>query len=295
MKGSNKNNASRRAFIKTAAQVAVGSTLVGCACPPKGKKLSATGKPGGHAPHPQGSKFKGELKLPGWLPDTTVIDEQYLFLEEALHKGTGGFDAFAAPRTAAGAFQEPLPTDSPDKWNSFNSWILGAPFTKKPGDDFDALLEEIANCARRYNAALYWMRRLHLYEKAKLLNIPISTPPLRNPHGDHDRGPNDDPAKWTDEDFKRMIPEAQKDWNMAVKGLDSVLKRTGSLGSIWADMIQVNDYIVSMRIVSQTTYADPPKSANAELPTKPKTVPYIGGSSSHISVSSALSSPSPPP
>jgi hypothetical protein len=294
MKGMKKESASRREFIKRAAQVAAASTLVGCAGPatetskqPDVKRRSARTKPkpGDHVPHPQGSKFKGKVKLPGFLPDTFVDDGQYLFLEEAILTSPG-FKAFAAPATGGAAFQEPAPGDPATAWTDFNSWILGAPFnptidpaTHKPVP-FDALLQDIATRIRKYNAALYWMRRLHFHEKAQLLNIPINSAPPRNPHGD--LAP--DPINPTAPNFGSLVQAAQQNWKDAVNGLnDILLNGNNDFEYIWGDLVQVNNYIISMRIAASNVL--PTLKSGAKI------YEVGGSSSSHTSISSAFSSP----
>src|SRR5258708_418341 len=125
--------------------------------------------------------------------------------------------------------------------------MLGAPFTKKDKDEFEDVLDKIAGRVRRYNAALYWMRRLHFHEKISLLKIKIKNAPPRNPNGDNDNGANDDPNNWKDAYFVQKIPAAQEEWKQAVDSLNNLLDGTdSSFKYIFADMVQVNDYIVSM-------------------------------------------------
>jgi hypothetical protein len=283
MKESKNNDSSRRDFIKTSAKIALGSTLVGGVAPQAGSQAnqptnSAPASPppraGKSAPHPGklGDYFRGQMKLPGWLPDTTVN----LYPEEAIHRDSdNGFDAFVPPN---------------DK-NPFENavLILGSPFDKDPNKytDFEKLLAEIAHSARRYNAALYWIRRLHFHLRAVSdVAFKINTAPPRNPNGDDD-DPNHDVSKWKLPEFgdpndpsSQPTRKAQDKWEQAVKDLNNSLTAPKhGFNQIWADMIQVNGYIVSIRLVADTNS------------TGGIGILEMGGSSSHISLSSAFSSP----
>jgi hypothetical protein len=300
MKASNENDGSRRDFILTSAKIAIGSTLTGAIMPQAVAQGDGEKTPPGPAPgpgdpadHPGGEQyFKGKMKWPGWLPDKATDPgndnlNHHRFPEEAIHKGDNGFDAFPVPGTQA-PFEDPIP-------------FLGVPFDDTPGNlnsNFDKLLGNITNCARNYNAALYWMRRLHFHLKAKLYpkDFIINTAPPRNPHGDDD--PNNDLASW---DLKRFDPaqtpidnpvtKAQAAWEGAVTALTNALTPgfdvpptipphpTKFFKQIWADMVQVNGYIVSARVVA------------VGVNDKGQHARELGGSSSsHISISSAFSS-----
>jgi hypothetical protein len=227
-------------------------------------------RPGEIVDQPPGSAFKGKRRVPGWLSHKTLFNGEYVFPDEALKTSPAGIVAFPPPGGDQNAFVEPLPSDDAETRNRFNSWILGSPFINSGKGLFDPLLERIANCVRNYNAALYWMRRLHLLENAEH----IDTPPPRNPHGDKDDPPMPPGTKPTAE----QILNAQEDWKTAVNNLDKALEPPSPLfQQIFADMIQVNGYIVSMRVVAQLA---PPGSE------------FGGSSSSHISISSAFSSSS---
>jgi len=312
MKESKNNDSSRRDFIKTSAKIALGSTLVGGVTPQQkaqgapanqipGEQVIGRPGPDDPADHPEKQKyFKGKMKLPGWLPDTTEFPgddmKSYTFFpEEAIHQDkTNGFDAFLPPGSQS-PFEDPFP-------------ILGAPFNKDPNDPnnkFNLLVEEIARCARNYNAALYWMRRLHFHLKHSLYGsaFRINTAPPRNPHGNKDEDPNNDLANWKSPDFlipdptdnQNPIAKAQTRWKAAVADLKNALTPefdtppttpphppypTKPFKQIWADMVQVNRYIISMRIV-----------ADEQAYTGDPSIRELGGSSSsYISISSAFSS-----
>jgi hypothetical protein len=290
MKKKNKEYSSRRNFMK---KIVAGGTLaatsghVNAAPPPK---------PGSIIDHPANSKFKGKRKTPGWLPDTTEIDGEYVFLDEALYLSDGApriFDAFPVPNRYPIPDAQGKPTDPPgdafaeptggtaERWNQFNTWILGGPFNKKPKDSFDHLLEVLADHVRKYNAALYWMRRQHLHENHGN-DINKNKLPPRNP-GNPDESADLPPPGG----YEQSIQAAQQKWKKAVFDLKKVLSGTYDppiqpptnytvFKNIWADFIRVNDYIVSMRVIAE---ASENKIGILELG---------GSSSSHISISSAF-------
>lgn len=236
-------------------------------------------KPGGIEDHPTGSKFKGKLKTPGWLPDKTEYDEESVFLEEAIFRHQErGLAAFPPPNhfglpwdepNPPPAFEEPQDND-PARWKTFNQWILGGSFTQKQNDAFDVLLEDILKRVRKYNAALYWMRRLHFHENADPNKI--LTKPPRNPNGDQDYGK--EPKDWN---FDKLVPVAQANWKTAITELHGILTNgKPPFKHLLGDVVRVNDYIISIRVIAQD------KAWPDQLG---------GSSSSHISISSAFSSP----
>jgi hypothetical protein len=296
MKKNNKTYTSRRDFVR---KVVAGSAVAALAN--EEVNAAAEPKPGGQIDHPRNSNFKGKRKTPGWLPDTTEIDDEYLFLDEAIllsDTNPRKFDAFPVPnrfpipdaqgnptQPQGNPFQEPR-GGTAEQWNQFNAWILGGPFNKKANNPFDHLIEVLADRARRYNAALYWMRRLHLYE-----NHPnqINQSPPMNP-GNPDEVATPPPSAG----YHRAIRAAQSKWKRAVFDLKAVLSGDydppqGAAAdfvifeNIWADFLRVNDYIVSMRVVAQ---ADP--AATVLGKGNMNTFELGGSSSSHISVSSAF-------
>ena len=94
--------------------------------------------------------------------------------------------------------------------------------------------------------------------------------PPKNPFGDEDL--TADPVI-----LKRMIRVAERDWKNVTKAIDDFIEK-GEFGSaklkvVAADMVEVNGYIVSMRVVA----TDLNKRVS-------------GSSSSHVSISSAFSS-----
>ncbi len=117
------------------------------------------------------------------------------------------------------------------------------------------------------------MRRLHFHENA----VPAGGPPPRNPHGDKDSGnPLPDPES---PEFRQLVAGAEAEWSTAVDKLNELLAVDANspishgCGPTMADMVEVNGYIVSMRVVAERQGGE------------------VGGSeSSHISISSAFSS-----
>jgi hypothetical protein len=238
-------------------------------------KKAARGKLGKISKQPPKSKFKLKRRMPGWRPDTLKSETEKLFPEEALYQDPT--NARMAPFQPP--FEEPPLFDPNDArsgaaWHDFHSWMVGSPLPSQPTNAFDKFLTEIARRVRNYNAAIYWMRRLHFHENA----VPIGTPPDPNPNGDKVKGAL--PAKQT-QDFKDLVSEAEAGWKSVVDDLNDLLagrEADYDFPLTTADMIEVNGYIVSMRIVSHE------QTAAKEIG---------GSSSSHIYISSALSSSSP--
>jgi len=259
-------------------------------------KETRTDKLGEVSKQPGKSKFQILRRMPGWHADTQADGMVTLFPEEMLRRTSGSngkFEHFPVPGEKIGKseakdsrqmekFTEPPPLDrsKPETavaWCDFNQWFLGTPLVddpKKKDKFFFDFLNEIANHVRRYNAALYWMRRLHYLENV------TGTQPPRNPHGDKEPATGmPDPGTL---EFDALITQAQYEWDKVVEDLNALLngeKKTSNHGftDTKADMVEVNGYIVSMRIVSQK---------------RPWLKEIGGSSSSHFSVSSAFFSSS---
>ncbi len=254
------------------------------------KKFDRSPKLGPIAPQPDGttSAFKTERRMPGWRSDAEVDDSNpndhqrkaELFLEEAIGRSSSHFVPFPPPNaTNKNPFDEPQPGDSAQQWLTFNQWMLGIPLQEPlPGHDsqlFD-LLTRLSQLARNYNAALYRLRRLHYYKYTK--NDPNKDPmPPRNPCGE-----NDDPNPGNDGVFRSQVNDAERDWKKCTQAIDTELDKPISGMTVIADMIEVNQYIVSMRVVLEEP------EASAQFRTL-----QLGGSSSHVSISSPFSSSSP--
>ncbi len=222
---------------------------------------------------------------PGWAPDTADLGGpkiKYWFPNEAI--GLRIVDPvskkkelipFKTPKGNSVDFDEPGTPGhpaTPQERLDFLSWILGADLTKPtdPKDDqvFFNFLNELAPLVRRYNAALYWLRRVHY-----AANDPGDSPPMpRNPHEpDQDNAPT--PPLKTDPKLKTdYIPAAQQEWTKAIDALNAKLSDGPVLIDIKADMLEVNGYIVSMRVVCNR--------ADRQIG---------GSSSSHVSISSTFS------
>jgi hypothetical protein len=270
---------SRRDFIKKSAQTVVAATVAVYSTPtvnaaaPSENLTAKPAQQGAPKANPPPSQIKPP-KPPGWHPDPPDNDGNYFFTDEAIFQHRSqGFDAFPTP----GSF----PSGDPFEEASDKAWILGVPFKKKENDKFDDLIEEIAKKARHYNAALYWMRRLHFHEKVLINSLAVHSAPPRNLHGDDDS----DGPDWKDWDLSYVqgkVKSAQTKWNTAVGELKEVLDRKDSPFQFkWVDMIQVNGYIVSMRVVTRN---DSPIG-------EPGVREFGGSSSSHVSITSPFSSP----
>ncbi len=231
---------------------------------------------------PPDSKFQLKRRMPGWRPDTKNGGNQKLYPEEMLLKENEKFAAFRHPKENKSILTEPDPMAPAAEWHEFNSWIVGSPLKTGSSKEFDMFLNSLARFVRRYNAALYWMRRLHFHENATAM--PEQEFP-RNSHGDQDNG-EDLPDKGTQK-FRDWVADAEKAWKVRIDELNYLL--AGKLGDSFdfgfidtkADMIEVNGYIVSMRVVAQ----EKPWTA------KDVGIKQIGGSSSsHVSINAAFSS-----
>lgn len=239
----------------------------------------------GQAPHPPGSVFRGERKMPGWRPDMTTANFEYLFPEEAIFRDNQRkFHAFPPPTHPDASlpadkrpFKDPEPNDPDAIKRKFNEWILGVPFVNtddKKNTEFDKVVKELLRLARNYNAALYWMRQLHFHEKK---SQEIGTAPPPNANGDLG------PLPTTPDEHLNAVKAAQARWKVVVNELNALLAGGGhKFKSFFVDFVQVNDYIVSARIVGDERVPD--NIAVEELG---------GSSSSHISISSAFSSEEP--
>jgi len=307
------NPTSRRRFLKKAGQAALGSALASAATPHAavaaaannaalpGKRQNAISKKLGEIKAqptgPPKSAFNLMRRMPGWRPDTKEVQgqgDEYYFEEEAIlkyeKKGPDGnkkevFRRFPPPNNfpepnpdtpdTRVAFDEPT-TGKPEDWLTFNSWILGSAI--KGTTDFDCFLSQIADRVRVYNAALYWLRRLHFHE-----NAPADSDPLpHNRYGDKKKDLPDLTQDSGREEFINLVQKAEGNWIQAVDFLNKMFEEDGlPFKNIKPDMIEVNGYIVSMRIVCEPSSA---KEGN------PRTREVSGSSSSHISISSAFSS-----
>jgi hypothetical protein len=254
------------------------------------KKIPRSPKLGPIVEQPDGksSAFKTRRRMPGWHSDAEVDDSNSndhkrgpeLFLEEAIERNATHFVPFETPQVEnKNPFDEPQPGDTDGQWLKFNQWMLGKRL-EEPASGQDRqlfqLLERLSRLARNYNAALYRLRRLHYYKYSG--NKPGHDPmPPRNPHGE-----TDDPNPGDNAEFQRQVEEAECDWRKCTHAIDTELDQQVSGMTVIADMIEVNQYIVSMRVVLQKP------EASGEHRTQ-----QVGGSSSHVSISSPFSSSRP--
>lgn len=306
MKKKSEKKSSRRDLLKNIAVATVGASIAGCQSTAQGKVQSAKaavatrtlrpnaetkklGELARHKLHPN-SAFKKTpwRRIPGWRADTADKNgnEEFYFPEEALRseiKGSEKFDPFPPPTTGA-AFAEPTTKYNPSnpqnarEWNQHNAWILGHPFDENSTDKFDQFLAQIARRVREYNAALYWLRRLHFRENAE----PISSPPRENPNGD-ESAHIETPGTLA---FDAQVERAEKRWIDAVRNLNAILDDQPVPGfrNTRADMVEVNGYIISMRVISNYDDGSGTKDTLADA------FQIGGSSSSHAYISSPFCS-----
>jgi hypothetical protein len=199
--------------------------------------------------------FTLSTRKPGWFPDAEdpMHDQDYLFPEEAIRyvgiKPFGFLLPVIPKPSAAQILGNVLPTEDRAK------------------NPFTILLREIADLVRMYNLTLYELRRFHYLKKFK-----ESLP--KNTHGNQpDLPPLSDP------DFDKKAQAAETTWTKAARDLDVFIDSGASMRLVAVDMVQVNKYIVSMRVVALQSTPDL------------HIFEAGGSSSSHVSISSAFSSP----
>lgn len=225
---------------------------------------------------PSGSPFKLAKRMPDWHPDAADVGHakrQYLFPEEALQAGKDSSVPFPIP-SIPGSGHGPNPKDPA------HGWILGGPIPEPTTDPaktgFTKLIRELAEMVRCYNASLYRLRRLHYYQKTGRDDMP------RNPNGDPKSLPNPYGPGSNPKAFAEMVANAEADWADVNRIIDDFLDGAPhNLNLIAVDMVRVNTYIVSMRVVAEAP-------AGGRLRTRDGGTG--GSSSSHVSISSAFSS-----
>jgi hypothetical protein len=274
----------RRTFLKTVGGAAGAAAMVGCSTatgpqsgsvqegPSPGKSIAAgAGSLRLHGKRkearsyvvaekrsePSTSIFRMDYRMPGWLPDAVDSagpDSRVpVFPEEVFKYSSATGYAFKLPANV-----KPNP-----------SWVLGMPLPpKNTTNRFSSLILDFAKAIRTYNAALYDLRRYHF--KNSNIDLP------ENRHGKRlHRDPLPNPGTPA---FKSQAQQAEKDWQDAVDALDLLIDppQAPPLKVVAADMVQINNYIVSMRLIAAPSFGPN----------------QIGGSeSSHVSISSAFSSP----
>jgi len=263
-------------------------------------------------PGPEDLPFTQPRREPGWHSDATVrtLDlghPEHVVINpmEALAKNADGHPIpFPIPSFHGKPFEEPNRHARPEEWLEFiRHWILGHPIVERDSREFYLLLLELAQLARNYNASLYRLRRLHFYQKASNDRKGGPLPP-RNPHGEIDDPEPCDPAR-----FAAQVQLAEADWKKATAEITAFIDEEHhglKIGS--ADMVEVNHYIVSMRVIldHRTKGGGVTESAQritaATLASQPPVPPPPGGtslrplgagtSSSLVSISSNFSSSS---
>jgi hypothetical protein len=206
--------------------------------------------------------FTLPIRLPGWHPDG-ISDKkpQPVFPDEALK---------CVSRKTGKKFIPFNPLKRGTKW------ILGSKIKRSAKKDFPAMVWDLAHLVRKYNASLYSLRRLHLY------NISKGTIKMKqNQHGGDPDLPN---GFLGISDRKKLAKAAEADWKSVITQINTFLDEqnmsTYALKLVAVDMVEVNGYIVSMRVVSNNMDSEGNSPVN-ELP---------GSSSSHVSINSRFSS-----
>jgi len=161
-------------------------------------------------------------------------------------------------------------------------WILGRGLADNPPPGealLTQLVRDLAVKVRNYNASLYCLRRIHYCNKFSDPANRNYWPPA-NPHG----GDEPDP---TSPSVLGRVAKAEQDWCKVTNELDKFLEdakvsyatpgNPGTIKLLGVDMVEVNNYVIAMRVVVEGLPGGPPP-------------PEVGGSSSQVSVSSPFSS-----
>ena len=227
------------------------------------------------------SPFKLPIRLPGWFPDGVDVpwhNVQRVFPEEIVGL------KMTVPLPFPVEFCESTDPNNNNttKKQRPHQWILGIPI-KEPKSataarnrsHLDCLVCDLAKLVRRYNASLYRLRRLHFHFDYQGCALP-----QRNPCGDPTTLP--DPNSY---EFRDLAEASELDWVKVTNALNDFLEDATDgyrkVRLMAADMVEVNGYIVSMRVVVQPRLHAARGSVG---------ILEAGGSSSHVSISSAFSS-----
>ncbi len=241
---------------------------------------------------PNSSTHTSKLRIrpPFWYPDgrpvagtpppadhTQPDQRNRLFHEEVVGKN--------------GAQQLGFPVEFEYKGLS-TKWILGGriadPTEYDPNSEqrlFTYMVTDLARLVRNYNASLYRLRRLHFCAKYNKASWPRA-----NPDGDPDPNGGDAKDPVSDGHFNGRRDAAETNWCTVTDALNTFLQNAknngytsqstpGRLMLQGNDMIAVNGYIVSIRVVVRT----PPEPGQMRAL-------EITGSSSHVSIRSPFSS-----
>ncbi len=251
--------------------------------------------------------FTQPQRRPGWHSDATVRildlghpERVVVDPAEALAVSVDGHPIpFPIPSFHGKPFEEPDRHARPEEWLEFvRHWILGHPIVERDSREFYLLLLELAQLVRNYNASLYRLRRLHFYQKTGKDGKPGPLPP-RNPHGEIDDPEPCDPTR-----FAEQVRLAEADWKKSTAEIDAFIDgEHHGLKIATADMVEVNRYIVSMRVILAPHVQSVGIPGPAHLITAAPPVPPppggttrhplgAGTSSSLVSISSNFSSSS---
>jgi hypothetical protein len=305
----------RRSFLKTVGGAAGAAALGGhkvlaqTASPAKPPKQKVLAQPPGQTlkgqtityqmgvvdvDSPLPTHFTKRTRKVGWWPDAADLSapKERLFQEESFGIKNGGL--------LVPFGMEIKPNDEDSK-----KWVLGKKLAK-PTDPtvdiyFTLFVRRLARRARQYNASLYRLRRLRFYSKyPSIVNNPGQ---VKWPNGTDQYGNNtwaNKPGKpdplGNPNAFHQMASDAESDWQKVTDHFHQYLSdiqqyRQSNLEPTdpkfpWFllafDAVTVNGYIMSMRVVVGIP------DSYGYRPTE------VGGSSSHVSLSSAFSSYSPP-
>jgi hypothetical protein len=228
---------------------------------------------------PARGPFALEMRMPDWhidadvallmppMPVPPVRVPVSLFPEEAIGRNNGSDVPFKIP-----AFDH---ASAPS-----GGWLGGPLPTGTTG--FEGILNTFAVRARNYNSTLYLLRLYHFaYDRQVALDGPGSGV-VPNPNGPR-RGssPFPLPPHPSHRMFNTYAREIENLWQRAAQALNEPLEDMDSqtgLMNYYADMIQVNGYIVSMRVVER----DRTQHRFGFL--------EVSGSSSHVSINYPFSS-----
>jgi len=230
------------------------------------------------------------VRPPMWHPDGSPPEGNQ---DENLPKDDKGrwqvFSEEVIGKCKDGAYRS-LPVEFEYKGFS-KKWILGDRILDlgEPAAQghvkFTKLVRELAVKFRKYNASLYRLRRIHYCNK---YFGPQHKP--RWPHANPDGGDgwdDKDPTAGTPKDIADRIDKAEQNWCTVTDGLDGFLEKakvgypiddsTATILLAGLDTVAVNGYVIALRVVVQPT----PGSIQ---------LLQVDGSSSHVSISSPLSS-----
>jgi len=204
------------------------------------------------------SPFKLHKRMPGWRSDCAYeLTGQccQTFLEETI--GTDN------------SVPAPIPFNVQLDDNNPVSWLGGTiPDPHSSPNSVDGqyidVIRSVANLARNYNATLYSLRRFHYYKKFSRDDMPVNKTNPEDPETFGDLTPDV---------FNSKASIAESQWREAAEKLDAYLDSKPHGFALIVDMIEVNGYIVSIRVVTS-------KKGKLE---------EIDGSSSQVSLSSAFS------